>query len=188
LSLLRAKRQRSEEVASLFKKEGEKNSPFFPPLFPPPQKKNTQGFRRVIETANVIMATYADEKLGDTQVYPEKGTVSFSAGLHGWAFTLTVFSAIYAKRFGVEESKMMEKLWGDNFFDPTTKKWTKKPTGAATCKRGFVQFIYEPIKTIIESAINDNKEKLFGLCDKLGISSKIKADDRELVGKPLMKR
>ena len=95
---------------------------------------------------------------------------------------------VYAKRFGVEESKMMEKLWGDNFFDPTTKKWTKKPTGAATCKRGFVQVIYEPIKTIIESAINDNKEKLFGLCDKLGISSKIKADDRELVGKPLMKR
>jgi elongation factor 2 len=36
------------------------------------------------------------------QVYPEKGTVSFSAGLHGWAFTLTVFAAIYAKRFGVE--------------------------------------------------------------------------------------
>jgi len=184
------------------------------------------GFRRVIETANVIMATYADDKLGDTQVYPEKGTVSFSAGLHGWAFTLTVFSAIYAKRFGVEESKMMEKLWGDNFFDPATKKWTKKPTGAATCKRGFVQFVYDPIRTIIEgekrrgagreaergksprfffsalaraltpstpfptttAAINDNKTKLFDLCDKLGISSKIKADDRELTGKPLMKR
>lgn len=50
------------------------------------------------------------------------------------------------------------------------------------------QFIYEPIKTIIESAINDNKEKLFGLCDKLGISSKLKSEDRELMGKPLMKR
>ena len=36
------------------------------------------------------------------QVYPEKGTVSFSAGLHGWAFTLTSFAKIYAKRFGVE--------------------------------------------------------------------------------------
>lgn len=60
------------------------------------------GFRRVIESANVIMATYADELLGDTQVGPEKGTVSFSAGLHGWAFTLTVFAKIYAKKFGVE--------------------------------------------------------------------------------------
>ena len=36
------------------------------------------------------------------QVYPEKGTVSFSAGLHGWAFTLTSFAQIYAKKFGVE--------------------------------------------------------------------------------------
>lgn len=59
-------------------------------------------YRRVIETANVIMATYADEELGDTQVYPEKGTVCFSAGLHGWAFTLTSFAKIYAKKFGVE--------------------------------------------------------------------------------------
>ena len=52
---------------------------------------------------------------------------------------------------------MMEKLWGDNFFDPATKKWTKKSTGAATCKRGFVQFIYEPIKTIIDACMSDNK-------------------------------
>eukprot|EP00884_Botryococcus_braunii_P016943 jgi/Botrbrau1/3932/Bobra.0365s0008.1 len=145
-------------------------------------------FRRVIETANVIMATYADDLLGDTQVYPEKGTVSFSAGLHGWAFTLTVFASIYAKRFGVEEKKMMEKLWGDNFFDPSTKKWTKKATGAESCKRGFVQFVYDPIKTIIEAAVNDNKVKLFGLCDKLGISGKLKSEDKELMGKPLMKR
>ncbi len=53
----------------------------------------------------------------------------------------------------------MDKLWGDNFFDPATKKWTKKPTGAAGCKRGFVQFIYEPIKTIIDACMNDNKAR-----------------------------
>jgi elongation factor 2 len=85
-----------------------------------------QNFSRVIENANVIMATYADELMGEVMVFPEKGTVSFSAGLHNWAFTLTVFSQMYASKFGVETSKMMEKLWGDNFFDPTTKKWTKK--------------------------------------------------------------
>merc|ERR1712157_381043 len=38
-------------------------------------------FLRVIENANVIMATYTDEKLGECQVYPDKGTVSFSARL-----------------------------------------------------------------------------------------------------------
>ena len=145
-------------------------------------------FRRVIENANVVMATYADEALGDTQVYPEMGTVCFSAGLHGWAFTLTVFADLYAKKFGTDRAKMMDKLWGDNFFDQSTKKWTKKHTGSATCKRGFCQFIYEPIRTVIEAAMNDNKEKLFGLLDKLEVLKNLKPDDKDLIGKPLMKR
>eukprot|EP00238_Polyblepharides_amylifera_P006304 CAMPEP_0196579418 /NCGR_PEP_ID=MMETSP1081-20130531/21863_1 /TAXON_ID=36882 /ORGANISM="Pyramimonas amylifera, Strain CCMP720" /LENGTH=831 /DNA_ID=CAMNT_0041899005 /DNA_START=129 /DNA_END=2624 /DNA_ORIENTATION=+ len=145
-----------------------------------------QNFNRVIENANVIMATYADELMGDVQVYPEKGTVSFSAGLHNWAFTLTVFANMYASKFGVEKDKMMEKLWGDNFFDPATKKWTKKKTDSKTCLRGFVQFCYNPIKTVIECAMSDNKDKLWAMCDKLKIS--LKADDKDLVGKPLMKR
>lgn len=49
-------------------------------------------FRRVIENANVLMATYSDDQLGDTQVYPERGNVCFSAGLHNWAFTLGTFA------------------------------------------------------------------------------------------------
>ena len=83
---------------------------------------------------------------------------------------------------------MMEKLWGDNYFDPSTKKWTKKHTGTASCKRGFVQFVYEPIKTIIDACMNDNKAKLWAMTDKLAITGKLKAEDKELVGKPLMKR
>ncbi|KAF9620681.1 hypothetical protein IFM89_013981 [Coptis chinensis] len=71
-----------------------------------------QKFQRVIENANVIMATYEDPVLGDVMFYPEKGNVAFSAGLHGWAFTLTNFAKMYASKFGVDESKMMERLWG----------------------------------------------------------------------------
>ena len=82
-------------------------------------------YLRVIENANVIMATYQDEAMGDIQVYPEKSTVSFSAGLHGWAFTLTTFAKMYASKFGTDEARMITKLWGDNFFDPATKKWTR---------------------------------------------------------------
>lgn len=29
-----------------------------------------------------------------------------------------------------------------------TKKWTSKQTDSKTCKRGFVQFCYEPIKQV----------------------------------------
>ncbi len=82
------------------------------------------------------------------QVYPDTGTVSFSAGLHGWAFTLTTFAKMYAAKFGTDETKMMERLWGDNFFDPATKKWTKTKTDSKTCLRGFVQFVYQPINQV----------------------------------------
>jgi len=145
-------------------------------------------FLRVIENANVIMATYTDEKLGEVQVYPDAGTVSFSAGLHGWAFTLTTFAQLYSKKFGVPEEKMMNKLWGDNFFDPKTKKWTKKDTGSGTCVRAFVQFIYNPIKAIIDGCMAGKKEDVFKKMTALGIFDLLKSDDKELDGKPLMKR
>jgi translation elongation factor EF-G len=96
-------------------------------------------FLRVIESANVLMSTYADEALGDTQVYPEKGTVCFSAGLHNWAFTLGTFAKLYASKFAVSPEKMGERLWGENFFDPATKMWTKKVSrcGAACACSGL---------------------------------------------------
>ena len=141
-----------------------------------------QTFSRVIENANVIMATYEDALLGDVQVYPEKGTVAFSAGLHGWAFTLSNFAKMYASEFGVDESKMMERLWGENYFDPTTKKWPIKHTSSDTCKRGFIQFCYEPIRQIINTCMNDQKDKLLPMLQKLGVTMK------DLTGKALMKR
>ncbi|XP_061368449.1 elongation factor 2 [Gastrolobium bilobum] len=145
-----------------------------------------QTFQRVIENANVIMATYEDPLLGDVMVYPEKGTVAFSAGLHGWAFTLTNFAKMYASKFGVDESKMMERLWGENFFDPATKKWTTKNSGSPTCKRGFVQFCYEPIKQIIATCMNDQKDKLWPMLQKLGVT--MKSEEKDLMSKALMKR
>lgn len=62
---------------------------------------------------------------------------------------------------------MMERLWGENYFDPKTKKWTSKLIGSATCKRGFVQFCYEPIKQIISTCMNDQKDKLWPMLSKL---------------------
>ena len=95
---------------------------------------------------------------------------------------------MYASKFGMDREKMMQRLWGDNFFDPATKKWSTKHTGAETCNRAWVQFCYNPIKTVIEAAMNDNREKLIPMLEKLGIKAKMKQDDFMLSGKPLMKR
>lgn len=71
-----------------------------------------QNFSRVIESVNVVIATYFDKALGDVQVYPDKGTVAFGSGLHGWAFTIRQFATRYAAKFkGVSRAKMMERLW-----------------------------------------------------------------------------
>ena len=55
-----------------------------------------QTFSRTIESVNVVIATYHDQVLGDCQVYPEKGTVAFGSGLHGWAFTVRQFANRYS--------------------------------------------------------------------------------------------
>lgn len=70
-----------------------------------------QSFSRTIESVNVIIATYFEKSLGDVQVYPDRGTVAFGSGLHGWAFTVRQFAVKYAKKFGVDRKKMLERLW-----------------------------------------------------------------------------
>merc|ERR1712137_1249216 len=90
-----------------------------------------QSFQRTIESVNVVISTYEDEALGDVQVYPNKGTVAFGSGLHGWGFTLGRFADMYAAKFGVAKDKLMGKLWGDNYFDPSSKKWVKRNTSAS---------------------------------------------------------
>ena len=43
---------------------------------------------------NVVIATYKDDLLGEVQVYPERGTVGFGSGLHGWGTKLHYTHAI----------------------------------------------------------------------------------------------
>jgi len=119
-----------------------------------------QNFVRVIENANVTISTYKDELLGDTCVYPEKGTVAFSAGLQGWAFTLNKFARIYAKKFGVDREKMAQRLWGDSFFDAESKKWTNNSTSSSgkPLSRAFCKFILEPISAIFKACMEDKMD------------------------------
>merc|ERR1712217_213954 len=130
--------------------------------------------RRVIESTNVIMATYSDTSLGEVQsLYPEKGNVSFSAGIYGWAFTLTTFANVYSRiarenKKDVEPNTMLKLLWNDNFLDTTTNIWSKKLNGKDSCKRGFVYLIYDQIQKVREAAIENRKDELSKLIKKFG--------------------
>ncbi|KLO10110.1 P-loop containing nucleoside triphosphate hydrolase protein [Schizopora paradoxa] len=146
-----------------------------------------QSFSRTIESVNVIIATYHDAALGDVQVYPDKGTVAFGSGLHGWCFTLRQFAARYAKKFGADKQKMMDRLWGDNYFNPATKKWTTKSndTDGKPLERAFNMFVLDPIFKIFEAVMNFKKESVFGMLEKLDV--KLLQEEKELDGKALLK-
>merc|ERR1712056_30999 len=146
-------------------------------------------FRKAIEDVNVIIATYNDELMGDMQVAPEKGTVAFGSGLHGWGFNVERFAKIYAGKMGVDKEKMMKRIWGDSFFNAKKKTWTnvQQPEGCTSpLPRAFCQFIMTPINQLMRAIMDDQKEKYEKMMTTLGIV--LKGDDRNLTGKPLMKR
>jgi elongation factor 2 len=146
-------------------------------------------FRKSMEDVNVIISTYNDNLLGDIQVAPEKGTVAFGSGLHGWGFNIERFAKIYAVKMGVDKEKMMKRLWGDSFFNAKKKTWTNtmQPEGCTEpLQRAFCQFIMGPIAQLMRAIMNDDKAKYEKMMTTLGIT--LKGDDRSLLGKPLMKR
>lgn len=77
------------------------------------------------------------------QVDPSKGSVGFGSGLHGWAFTLKQFAEMYAEKFNIDVVKLMNRLWGESFFNPKTKKWSKQKE--ADNKRSFCMYVLDPI-------------------------------------------
>jgi len=151
------------------------------------QEQAYQTFSRAIESVNVIISTYQDELIGDVQVFPSIGTVAFGSGLHGWGFTLTRFADLYAAKFGVEKSKLMQKLWGDNFFDAESKKWLTSSTTPTkkTIPRAFCQYVLDPIYKLFASVMNGEKAKY----EKMLVALKINLgnEEKELVGKQLIR-
>lgn len=144
-------------------------------------------FLRVLESVNVIIATYFDEALGNCQVSPELGNVAFGSGLHGWAFTLHQFAARYSKKFGTDRAKMMERLWGDNYFNPVSKKWTKTAVDedGQPLERAFCKFVLDPIYKLFDTILNDKKDLYKDMIQKLEI--KLSAEESDMTGKELLK-
>mmetsp|Transcript_32072 Transcript_32072/g.51819 ORF Transcript_32072/g.51819 Transcript_32072/m.51819 type:complete len:842 (-) Transcript_32072:44-2569(-) len=147
-----------------------------------------QNFKKTIESVNVVIATYTDEAMGDLQVYPEKGNVCFGSGYHQWGFTIDRWAKMYASKFGVDLPKMMERLWGDNFYDAEAKKWTSSPVNPTSGKsnvRGFNQYIYTPLQQLIRAVQNNDKEKMEKMFKPLNIT--LKNDEWDKTGKEFLK-
>jgi elongation factor 2 len=77
----------------------------------------------------------------------------------------------------------MKRLWGDQFFNPKTKKWRKSEEDGF--QRGFNMFVLDPIFKVFDAVMNFKKEETEKLIQKLNI--KLVGEEKDLEGKPLMK-
>lgn len=62
-------------------------------------------------------------------------------------FTIEYFADIYATKFGVSKDRMLEKMWGDWYFDPSCKRW-RRENRAGRLERAVCQFVLSPIQQL----------------------------------------
>ncbi|KAJ7652421.1 eukaryotic translation elongation factor 2 [Mycena polygramma] len=145
-----------------------------------------QALSGIVGKLNNVISTYTDVALGDLQVHPERGTVAFASALYGWGFTLRQFALKYSLRFGIDADKMMARLWGDQFFDQETRKWTSKSATAdgRVLERSFNMFVLDPIYKIFSAAVESSKDLLWSILAKLEI--RLTETERVLEGTALI--
>lgn len=142
-----------------------------------------QNFIRVIDMVNVIVSTYEVEDMGDLLLLPNKGNVAFGSGKEQWGFTLTRFAKMYKSKLGMDESKLMEKFWGDNYYDAKAKKWNKtgKTADGKPLERGFCAYIMKPVLMMARSIMEADYDQMDKLLKVAGV--KLTPEDRMKEGK-----
>lgn len=140
--------------------------------------------KHVIEEVNTVIENTLPGQGVRRRLSPEKGNVAFACSSMGWCFTLPSFAKMYADSYPDVNSKdFSARLWGDIFFNPKRRSFTRKGTEEQS-KRTFVKFILEPIYKLYSHTISESAEDLKETLATLGIylkPSQYKTDARALL-------
>lgn len=157
--------------------------------------------KHVIEQVNTVIENTIPGRGESRRVSPEKGNVAFACTSMRWCFTIQSFAKMYAEFYpgppkppGFEEEKLRKptaidtakfalRLWGDIYFNPGSRKFTRKPQ-EETSQRSFVHWILEPIYKLYAHTISESPRDLEDTLDQLGIKlkpSQYKTDASELM-------
>ncbi|KAI3394377.1 hypothetical protein diail_2843 [Diaporthe ilicicola] len=140
--------------------------------------------RHVVEEVNTVIENTIPGKGEHRRLSPEKGNVLFACADMGWCFTLQSFAKMYSDSFGgVNKEEFARRLWGDVFFNPRKRSFTRKAIEEGA-KRSFLSFVLEPIYKLYSHTISENPEDLKATLSPLGIAlkpSQYKADAKVLL-------
>jgi U5 small nuclear ribonucleoprotein component len=106
-----------------------------------------------------------------------------------WCFTIHSFAKMYADAYGMfplsylsspilngctgslDVNAFADRLWGDIYFNPESRKFTRKPANPEM-NRSFVHFIMEPLYKLYSNVLSEDTETLKTTLEELGIRLK----------------
>jgi U5 small nuclear ribonucleoprotein component len=140
--------------------------------------------KHVVEEVNTVIENTLPGQGEKRRLSPEKGNVAFACTEMGWCFTLQSFAKMYTDTYPkVDAAEFGRRLWGDIFYNPKSRKFTRKGMEERS-KRTFVNFVLEPIYKLYSHTISESPEDLKDTLATLGISlkpSQYKTDARVLL-------
>ncbi|KAG9670861.1 1 U5 small nuclear ribonucleoprotein component, partial [Aureobasidium melanogenum] len=142
--------------------------------------------KHVVEEVNTVIENTIPGQGEKYRVSPEKGNVAFACSMMGWCFTLPSFAHMYAETYagsGLDVPEFSKRLWGDIYFNPGSRKFTRRGTEPAS-KRSFVNFVLEPIYKLYSHTISESPEDLKKTLESLGIHLKptqLRANAKDLL-------
>uniref|UniRef100_A0A914UWU3 Tr-type G domain-containing protein n=1 Tax=Plectus sambesii TaxID=2011161 RepID=A0A914UWU3_9BILA len=139
--------------------------------------------RFVLDQVNGLLQTYSEEE-NPTLMSPLLNNVVFASSRYNICFTLHSFAKLYADSYGdFDAGEFARRLWGDLYFDKTTRKFSKKaPTMGSP--RSFIEFILEPLYKIFSQVVGDVDTCLPRMMDELGI--KLTKEEQRMNVRPLI--
>lgn len=99
-----------------------------------------------------------NKKMPEIVLDPRKGTVGFGCGKQGWGFSLFNMAAKWEKKLGMPKEKLVEKLWGENYYHAKTNTWHETP--GPNRERGFNAFVVKPLMKVIETLKSGVRSKI----------------------------
>lgn len=150
----------------------------------------TDAYKKLMHTIQEVNANIAAATVGElpSPLSPVTGSVIFASAEHGWSFSLQSFAQRYCEHYyaaKVDHRAFATRLWGDLFFNPTTRKFDRAPPGDGT-PVSFVQFCLEPVYKLYSQILGEDAPILTRTLQELGI--KLRKSELHLDPKPLLRR